>query len=450
MSEGRRILPARISRRGLLAGLGAAGLAPWIPILNASGEEPTVPRRVVLFFTPHGTVWEHFRPTGEGTDFQLSRILSALEPQKKKIVVVEGLGVRDDGPGAPHTKGPPLLFTASPLRDDGHFNREDCSGGCTFGWNSGPSFDQVLAPRFEGVTPYKSLEFGVHTGGGFPGSHIIYSGDSTPVPPRQDPVKAFDDLFGNLVRPEEEGARLARHRREVLRVVNGELSRLEPKVATADRPKVQAHRAALADLETQLFRPVPVCTIPGRPDPAERPQDSADSMEWILERQTELLVAALRCDLTRVASLQFRPGENDGYPYRFLGIADEHHLATHEQAPEKQEQITKIYEYYARSFGYLLELLDGVPEGDGTMLDHTLVIWGSEVGVGWSHTFDEVPFVVAGGGAFGVQTGRVLRCAEGTYHNRLLVSAMRFMGMTDIDKFGSTDQESGPLPGLGV
>jgi hypothetical protein len=434
----------------VLAGLGATSLASFLPLLNASGQEATTPRRVVLFFTPHGTVWDNFRPTGTETDFTLSRILKPLSAFQKKLVVIEGLGVRDDGPGAPHTKGPALLFTASPLRDDGHFNREDCSGGCTFGWNSGPSFDQVMAKRMAGTTPFNSLEFGVQSGGGFPGSHIIYAADSTPIPPRQDPAKAFDELFAGQTRPEEDEARLRRHRTAVLKLVNAELSSIEPRISSADRPKVQAHRQALADLEKQLFRPIPDCTVPTRPDTTKRPSDSADAVPWILERQTELLVSALRCDLTRIASLQLRVGENDGYPYRYLGVNEEHHLSTHDTSAAKQEEITKIYEYYAKSFNYLLTLLDAVPEGDGTMLDHTMVIWGSELGVGSTHSFAEVPFVVAGGSAFGVKTGRALRLPKGTYHNRLLVSAMRFLGASDVETFGSTDQERGSLPGLGV
>jgi hypothetical protein len=440
---------SKISRRAVLTGLGAAALSPWIPLLNASGQEAT-PRRIVLFFTPHGTVWDNFRPKGTETDFQLSRILSPLENYKKKVVIIEGLGIRDDGPGAPHTKGPALLFTASPLRDDGHFNREDCSGGCTFGWNSGPSFDQVMATRLKGATPYRSLEFGVSSGGGFPGAHIIYTGDSAPVPPRQDPVKAFDELFTGGTRSEADEAKLRRHREKVLTVVNAELARVEGRVSSADKPKIQAHRDAMAELQKQLFRPVPSCIVPSRPDATLKPKDAADAMPWTMERHTELLVAALKCDLTRIASIQFRPGENDGYPYRWLGVTDEHHLSSHDTSAAKQDEITKIYQYYAKAFAYLLQLLDAEKEGDGTMLDHTMVIWGSEVGIGWSHSFTEVPFVVAGGGGFGVTTGKALRLPKGTYHNRLLVSAMRYLGANDVEKFGSTDQERGSLPGLGV
>ena len=438
-----------LSRRELLRALGASAfLAPWLPLLNASGQEDA-PRRLLLFFTPHGTVWDQFRPTGGETEFTLSRILKPLAAHQKKIVVLDGLGVRDDGPGAPHTKGPALLFTASPLLNDGAFVREDCSGGCTFGWNSGPSVDQVLAQKIGNKTAFKSLEFGVRSGGGFPGAHISYAGAKTPMPPRQDPVAAFNELFANLNLSEDESAALRRRREALLKVVGAELTSIEPRLPSADRPKIQAHRAALSDLQTQLFRPVPVCSIPGKPNTADRPSDAADSLPWMLDRQIELLVAALRCDLTRIASLQLRVGENDGYPYRYIGINDEHHATSHLTTQADLDKLATIYTWYADRFAHLLDLLDAVPEGTGTMLDNTLVIWGSEIGTGYSHDFKNVPFVVAGGGNHGVRTGRYLKLASGVYHNRLLVSAMRFMGM-DAETFGSTDQERGPLPGLGV
>jgi hypothetical protein len=437
------------SRRQVLASLGASvAAAPFLPLLNASGQEATIPKRLVLFFTPHGTVWNQWRPTGSGNDFTLSRILKPLEPVQKKIVVIDGLGIRDDGVGAPHTKGPALLWTASPLRDDGQFKREDCSGGCSFGWNSGPSFDQVLASRLAGATPFASYELGVASGGGFPGSHTIYAADSRPIPPRQDPVAAWTELFADAMRPADESAKLRARRQLSFDLVNGELGALEARVARGDRPKVQAHREALHQLESQLLQRPAECKSSAQPDGAQRPKDMADALPWLVDRQTELLVAALSCDLTRIASLQIRPGENDGFPYRFLGVNDEHHLATHDTGPAKQDLIARIYTWYAERFSKLVQLLDAVPEGQGTMLDHTLVIWGSEVGTGSTHDFSNVPFVVAGGGGFGIKTGHYLQVPKGTYHNRLIVSAMRYMGDTDAETFGKTDQETGPLKGL--
>lgn len=438
-------------RRWLIGAAGGALLAPWLPLLNVSGQQAELPRRLILFFTPHGTVWKNWRPTGSGSSFTLSPILRPLAPYQKKLVVIDGLGIRDDGPGPPHTKGPALLFTASPLRDDGAFSRgPDCTEHCSYGWNSAPSVDQVLAQRLAGSTPYRSLEFGVRSGGGQPNSHMIYAGDSKPVPPRQDPVAAYEELFAGRAQPVDESAPLLRRRQAALALVAKQLHALSPRIPSADRPKVAAHVEALSELQRQLGHRGAACEIPARPNLAGVSKDPADSMPWLMDRQIELIAASLRCDLTRIASLQLRPGDNDAYPYRFLGVNDEHHLTTHQTTDAAQAAITKIYTWYAERFAYLLSLLETVPEGDGTMLDNTLVIWGSELGTGSTHDFSNVPFVVAGGGARGVASGQYLQVPAGTYHNRLLVSAMRFMGASDVERFGSTDQERGPLPGLGV
>ncbi|MEY4583358.1 MAG: hypothetical protein RL701_8061 [Pseudomonadota bacterium] len=439
------------SRRSILASMGAsAALAPFIPLLNVSGQDATIPRRVVLFYTPHGTVWNQWRPGGSGENFTLSRILKPLEPFQKKIAVIDGLGIRADGVGAPHTKGPALLWTASPLVDDGTFQRGDCSGGCSFGWNSGPSFDQVIAKRLKGATRFASYEFGVQPGGGFPGAHTIYAAAGQPVPSHQDPAAAYKELFADAMLPVEQTDKLSARRALTFGLLNNEFSALESRVASADKPKVQAHREALNQLQMQLSQPQAQCQAPAKPDAAARPKDAADSVPWLTDRNIELLASALTCDLTRVASLQMRLGENDGFPYRFLGVNDEHHITSHDTSAAKQELLAKIYTWYADRFGFLLKLLDGVPEGDGTMLDHTLVIWGSELGTGANHDFSNVPFVVAGGGKFGVKTGQYLKTGANMYHNRLIVSAMRYMGLNDVNTFGKTDQETGPLAGLGI
>lgn len=436
----------RFSRRTLLAGLGgAAALLPFLPLLEAAGDD-SFPKRIVLFFTPHGTVWDQWRPHRTADSFDLGSILAPLAPFKSKLNILDGLAVHDDGPGAPHTKGPALLWTGSPLSNEGVFTREDCAGGCTFGWNTGASFDQVLAQRFAHRTTYDSLELGVFSGGGHPGQSMIYTGPSAWVPARQDPTAAFDELFGASFTPAEEDRR-RRHRRGVLGLVRGELNRVQPRVSRSDRFKIDAHLAGLSTLESQLLAPRPVCAAPGRPT-GDMGFNSAN-LEWQLDAHSQLIASSFACDLTRIASIQLRVGENDGMHYDFLGVG-EHHITTHDNSPEAQAQLTQIYTFYARRFAALLAKLDAMPEGDGTVLDHTMVIWGSEIGTGASHDFSRVPFVVAGGGGHGLRTGQYLELPSGTFHNRLLVSAMRFFGADDVNSFGSLDTHSGSLEGLGV
>src|SRR5215204_2314728 len=152
------LLNPRVSRRALLSGLGvSAALSPFIPLLNAQGQEAQ-PLRLILWFTPHGTIYDNWKPSGGQTDFTFSPILEPLARHRAKINILDGLKIQADGVGAPHTKGPPLLWTASPLNDDMTFTREDGSGGMYYGWNSAPSLDQVLLGKMNVATAYKSLE----------------------------------------------------------------------------------------------------------------------------------------------------------------------------------------------------------------------------------------------------------------------------------------------------
>jgi hypothetical protein len=212
---------------------------------------------------------------------------------------------------------------------------------------------------------------------------------------------------------------------------------------------LNAHAQAIADIQRTLQAKAAACTNPATPE--ARDEGSPGFRPWAMDRHIELLSASLACGLTRVASLQFRPGENDGGAegiYDWLGQTQEHHLTTHDTSPEAQQRITEIYRWYASRFAYLLQTLDSYPETDGTLLDHTLVVWGSEIGEGSNHSIDNIPFVLAGGSRAGVRTGRYLRLAQGTMNHRLLVSMCHFMQFTDVDSFGGADIGKGPLPGL--
>ena len=157
--------------------------------------------------------------------------------------------------------------------------------------------------------------------------------------------------------------------------------------------------------------------------------------------------APSRCDLTRIASVQMAVAENDHTIYDWIGVDQEiHHLITHSTTPASLDALTTIYAWYAEQLASLMDRLAAVPEGDGTLLDHTLIVWGTELGRGWDHRFDQVPFVLAGGAGGAWPTGRFLT-APGTKHNRLLVSVARAMGVP-LDQFGGTDDGVGGLAGL--
>jgi Protein of unknown function (DUF1552) len=437
------------SRRALLKGLGvSAAASPFVPLLNASGQTAAPPKRLVLFFTPHGTVWDKWKPTGMETAFSLSPILMPLLRHQSRLTVLAGLGIPDKGVGAPHTKGPSLLWTGSTLTDDGTFNRSDCSGGCTYGWNSGPSVDQLVVNALKPTTPYKSLQFGVRCGGNNPASRMIYTAAQQPLAPETDPWAAFGRLFGTPATPTAL-AKLQAERKSTLDVALAELNALRPRAAAADRVKLDAHLESIRTLETRLQAAQPAACVPPMLGTKLTAGDAANT-PTVMDRHFDLMTAALACDLTRVASFQHSIGDNDGTIHSWLGQTQAHHAMTH--APDSDTvtwaNLIAVYTWYATKFGELLDRLAAVKEGNGTMLDNTMVVWGSELGKGNSHSFAQVPFVIAGGAGGALRPGRFLQFGAGVAHNRLLVSICHAMGATSINTIGNTDTGTGPLTGL--
>lgn len=429
------------SRRSLLSRLGLpAAVAPFLPVLNASGAEAP-PKRLVLFFTPHGTIWDNWLPTGTDSAFTLSRILKPLERHQKKIAVLAGLQIKADGVGAPHTKGPSLLWTASPLLEDQTFVRADGSGGRFFGWNSSASVDQVIAEKIGQTTPWKSLEFGVRSGGSNPASRMIYAAAKQPLAPEANPNAMFERLFG------ARSTAVLKQRKASVDVLKQELDALRMRAPAADQARIQAHIEGIANIEKRLVAPPPVCVAPSL-GPAVEAFNEANT-PTVMDRQMELMAAALACDLTRVASLQYTIGDNDYGTYSWLGITRMgHHQISHagDSDTQAKEDLTNIYTWYADRFAYLLDQLDAVKEGTGTMLDNTLVIWGSELGKGNTHSFQKTPFVVAGGASGAMRMGRFMQF-DNVPHNRLLVAALNAFGI-GAETFGKTDTGKGPLTGL--
>jgi hypothetical protein len=446
-------------RRTFLSGLGAAtALSPFIPLLNASGQEPTLPKRLILFYTPHGTLFDGWLPTGSETNFSLGPLLAPLEPHKSKLALLAGVSMHDVGVGAPHTKGLPLLWTGSKLLEDMTFTRSDGTGGKYFGWNSGKSVDQVIKQRLAGMTPYDSLEFAVRSGGSSPASRMIYADAKQPVSPMTDPWAAFTRLFAGHTDA------VGLERKSALDLIQAELGELGPRLAKEDQAKLQAHLEAIRATEKRLSQSSAACSGPdmGMPvDPEQEPNTPA-----VFDRQIDLMVSALACDLTRVASLQYSIGDTDLTVYSWLGInSDRFHDMTH--APDNdlgtRAKLVKIYSWFAQRFAYLLEKLDSIPEGNGTLLDNCIVVWGSEIGKPNNHSLAPTPFIAAGGGGGAFKTGRFLQYSsappamygtsqgafpDSCYHNRLLVSICQAMGLSDIDTFGNTDLGHGPLDGF--
>ncbi|HMI93749.1 MAG TPA: DUF1552 domain-containing protein [Polyangiales bacterium] len=433
-----------LSRRTLLK-LGLAGSAaalfPWLHTRRARAAGERVPK-LLLFYTPHGTVWDQWRPSGGERDFTFSPILEPLAAHRDQLTIVDGIEiVSGTDYYIPHTYTMPELWTGSPIDTSASgFCREDHGGRC-FGWNTGPSVDQTIAGRLGGSLPYPTIELGYACGGLHPATRMIYSAPGMPKSPIDDPTRAFNTLFGAVNPDVQAAARDALRRRSVLDAVRADLSSHRARLSTSDRARLDAHATALDELERALVPSEVVCTEPGAP--------TGVSSETAIDRQSDLAVAALGCGLTRIVSVQTRIADNDNSLYPWVGLdTGGHHTLSHDSGAASQATLAKVYAWYSARFKHLLDKLAATPDSDGrSLLENTFVIWGSELGTGWNHDIKNVPFVFAGGAAGAHTGGRYLK-VTGTRWNRVLVSALHAMGITDVEKYGSLDNAEGPLSGL--
>lgn len=439
----------RFSRRKLLQTMGvSAAAAPFVPLLRSAkgGPEPA-PKRFITFFTPHGTIKENWTPTGTVNNFELSPILSPLEPVKDRTVVIEGLDIKVDPEsplGGPHTTGPAYLFTGSPMMDGNEFQHQ--SSGGPHGWGSSISIDQAVANVIGKDTAFGSLELGLQTGGAHPGSRISYAGAGQPLAPESNPAAVFDQLFGGAGTDAETKAKIKAERLKVVDIVKSELDSLQSKVNQSDKLKIDAHLAGVDQIETWLNAEYDcgefgIGTVPP-------PNDYAQA-DTLIDQQIDILVEAMACGITNVGSLMIRRGENDNFPYPFLEDEQLHHGMTHAGSGDMVARawMTTVYNWYAQKLAYLATRLDAIedPEG-GTMLDNTVILWGSEIARGNDHGWDDMPFVMVGGGGGAVRTERYHSFA-GENHCQLLVACCNAMGV-DVNAFGGFDDGSGPLAGI--
>lgn len=452
-----------LSRRTFLRGAG--GITIGLPLLDAmipsasAGGSKGQPKRFIVMFSANGTIEEAFRPQGGVSDFTFTRpdggqhILDPLEAIRDDVMVLWGLDMlsRNEGPGGNgHDMGMGHMLTCEGLvvgpSGIGEFSHlPDGSAG-------GISIDQAIADRIGTETAFRSVEFGVRSLLDLQRqvtSRMSYRGPFEALPPENDPAGAFTSLFTDLAADPGELAELRARRGSVLDKVADDFNRLNAKVGAADRQKLEAHLGAIRELEQSLFAdggPLAACAVPGSPmglDP-----NSNDQYPEVGRAQMDLMTMALACDLTRVASLQWSTAQS-GIRFSWLDHSDSHHALSHEADNDDnaRAQLIEINHWYAQQFTYLVQSLKAVPEGDGTMLDNTVVLWVNEQGNGDLHTSTDVPFVVAGNAGGYFNTGRSL-VFDGRAHNDLYVSMMHAMGQTDVTSFGLPELSQGPLDEL--
>jgi hypothetical protein len=426
-------------RRTFITALGASALTPLLCRLGALGpararaQSAGPALRLLIFFSPNGTVHRFWRPSGEGASysFPAGSILEPLAGLESKLLVLDGIDFKGV---SNHEPGMHAMLT----------------GGGPETPSAGASVDQYIAARLPAESPFASIELGVGTDawGGNTQTRMLYGPGQTFVHPDQDPVNVYKRLFGAAgASPEQLDASL-RKKQSVLDLVRDELSELRNRVGAEEHQKLDAHLDALRRMENTLSGPAGNLSCDAPAPVMQLDPNAHENFADITRAQTDLMVTALACGLTRVISLQLSHTVGP-HVFSWLGLSEGHHSLSHmdDSNTTGVAQFVQAERWISEQFAYLLKQLDALPEpgGSGTLLDNTLVVWAKELADGRLHDNVSVPFILAGASSH-LSLGRYLKLG-GEPHQKLLVSICRAMGLEN-DAFGDPSHGSGPLTGL--
>jgi hypothetical protein len=398
-----------MSRRRFLVGAGVTMALPLLPSIARSDGDP--PLRFVCFYTGNGIYRDHFMPTGTETDFTLQGTLAPLARHQSKLIVAHGASGLS-GHYAGHTEA----LTGRATKD------------ATFMPPGGPSLDQVLAADAKGKTPLPSLELGVDPWSSVDGV-IAFSEAGLPIPPLADAGGAFDRVYGVASADPTVAARRRQQDLSVLDSVSADLKSLQGKLSASERRTLDQHLALFASQEDALRHPVATAQC----DVGVRPSSGLD-FPGTMTSHLSTIAAAFRCDVTRVATLVVKGAQDTTY-YNWAGTVDDCHSIAHGAAFNSAGQFLSITTWHAEQLATLLDLLDAIPEGDGTVLDNTLVFWTNEIGLhDFSHSRDAMGVVLAGA-TKRFRSGRLVDLSGFLYQD-LLLTILNGMGHPELTTFG--------------
>lgn len=449
----------RLSRRRLLAGLSGLTVALTRPIwrpATAFGQDSKVKpaKRFIGLFSANGTIASEFFPpvTASAAPLALGKILAPLTSHQKQLLVLKGvhmfstvqdqLGVDSTNkPGGPHMKGPGAMLTGGSLLA-GSFT----GAGGPAGWADRISVDQQIAQRVGKSTPFASLEFGVRVQGQEPLRAISYRGPNQPNLPVGDPWQMYTRLFSGRDLSATDMARLRAEGQSVLDFLKEDLSTLKARVSSEDRSRLDAHLSGLTSLEQRLDSAAATCTPLTLP--AKLDVNAMENYPTLSRLQLDLMVLAHACDLTHVSTFMWANADSWQF-YPWIGVNQEHHELSHAGDNDlvSRDKLIKINTWHSEQVKYLLDKLAASPDDEGSLLDNSLVLWGNELGAGNSHSYRDIPWLLAGGASGSLRMGRSLQF-EDQPHNNLLLSVCHAMGLTDLNSFGIPTLCTGPLSGL--
>src|SRR5262245_41800892 len=424
-----------LPRRAFLRGAGAALALPFLDSMFpafAATNGPKAPVRLGFVYHPVGMIMDRWTPATEGAGFEITPTMKALEPFRENIVVLSGLAqvqgrALGDGPGDHAREGATWLTGVHPKKTEGT------------GIRAGLSADQLAAKQLGKYTQLGSLEIGLESaslaGGCDSGYSCAYTNTlswrspTTPLPVEVNPRMVFERLFGDGDSTDPK-ARLAslQEQRSILDYVAGSIDRLETKLGKSDRNKLSEYLEAIRDIERRIQKAEQQSAQLKLPV-MERPAAVPEAFDDYAKLMMDLQVMACQTDMTRVITFMLgRAGSNRSYPS--IGVSDGHHSITHHQNdPVKINNIAKIDAHLVQTFAYLLDKLKTTPDGDGNLLDHSMIVYGSSLSDANAHTHHDLPIVLAGGGGGQIKGGGHLRYPKDTPMNNLLVSLLDKAGV---------------------
>ena len=431
-----------LPRRTLLRGLGATLALPFldamVPAFSLRGRAAARPvHRFQTFYVPNGMAMEHWLPKGEGEAFALSPILEPLQPYRQQLLVLSG------------------------IKANWNYIHAGASGSFLTGTTRGGrneieivadvSIDQLLARHFAAETQVPSLELSMDApanAGACTGNlscvytHTLsWRSPTQPLPMEWNPRAVFERLFGDSGSTDWKAreARL-RQRKSILDSVAEKLASIKSDLGAGDRTKVDEYVDAVRDVERRIQKAEEQSDV--ALPAVEQPQGAPPVFEDHLALMLDLQLLALQSDLTRVMTFMIGK-EQSARPYPQIGVPEAHHpLSHHNDIPELIAHMSKINRYHVELFSKYLAKLRATPDGDGTLLDHVTILYGSGISNSTRHSGDNLPLLVIGGGSGTLKGGRHLSYANKPTMANLLVTLMDKMGMP-VEKIGGS---TGKLP----
>jgi hypothetical protein len=419
-----------------------------LPRLATAATPATTPKRLAFLYVPNGAHMQAWTPKETGANFDLPSILEPLAPYKDRWNVLSGLAcdkarANGDGPGD-HARSQSAFLTGRQARK---------TAGSDI--RAGVSVDQVAAGRLGTETRFPSLEVGCEGGknagncdSGYScaySSNLSWRGESTPNAKEIDPKLIFDRLFAgrNPRESEEAAARRERNRKSILDFVQEDANRLKGQLGASDARKLDEYMVSVREIEQRIERfrqPVDPKATHGMARPSGVPKDYSEHLKLL----ADLMVLAFQADLTRIGTFVFA-NEGSNRSYAAIGVPEGHHdLSHHGGDDKKQEKIRKINVFHTTHLAYMLGKMKSVKEGNSTLLDNTMLLYGSGIGDGNRHNHDELPILLIGKGGGTLKTGQHIKYPFNTPLTNLYLSMLDLLGVR-LPNFGDS---TGRLNGI--